>query len=197
MEENRSRANRRRRKKRRKKIIRRLVVAVIFLLAVVIAVVLWMNSSRQVEEGVEFLSQGNYEQAEAKFLEAIEKDKSPDEAYRGLGMALWEQQDYEGAKDVFFNALENDAEPTGTIYNFLGNCESELGNWEEAIQYYEKGIVSEDCSDDMMQEMLFNEIAAYEKLGDYESAKVKLEAYTEKYPDDEKAAKEAEFLETR
>ena len=75
MEENRSRANRRRRKKRRKKIIRRLVVAVIFLLAVVIAVVLWMNSSRQVEEGVEFLSQGNYEQAEAKFLEAIEKEE--------------------------------------------------------------------------------------------------------------------------
>ncbi|MEI3218996.1 MAG: tetratricopeptide repeat protein [Lachnoclostridium sp.] len=45
--------------------------------------------------------------------------------------------------------------------------------------------------------MMFNEIAAYEKMGDYETAKEKLREYTEKYPDDENAAKEAEFLETR
>ena len=49
----------------------------------------------------------------------------------------------------------------------------------------------------MKQEMRFNEIAAYEKTGDYESARTKLKEYVEDYPDDERAAKEAEFLETR
>ena len=56
---------------------------------------------------------------------------------------------------------------------------------------------AEDVSDEMMQEMRFNEIAAYEQSGDMESAKSKLKDYTADYPDDEKAAKEAEFLETR
>ena len=174
-----------------------MAAAVIILTIAVIAVVLWINRAKPVEEGVEFMSQGNYEQAEEKFLEAIEKDKNLGEAYRGLGMALWEQQDYEGARDAFLNALENDAGQTGTIYNFLGSCESQLGNWESALEYYDKGIASEDCSAEMMQEMRFNEIAAYEKLGDYESAKAKLSEYTAEYPEDEKAAKEAEFLETR
>ena len=45
--------------------------------------------------------------------------------------------------------------------------------------------------------MRFNIIAAYEKLEDWENAKAKLAEYTEEYPDDEQAAKEAEFLETR
>ena len=45
--------------------------------------------------------------------------------------------------------------------------------------------------------MEYNEIAAYEAMEEWESAKVKLEAYTEAYPDDEKAAKELEFLNTR
>ena len=49
----------------------------------------------------------------------------------------------------------------------------------------------------MMQEMRFNEIVAYEQAGDIESARSKLADYTADYPDDEKAAKEAEFLETR
>ena len=69
--------------------------------------------------------------------------------------------------------------------------------FKKTLDYYAKGIASEDCSDEMMQEMMFNEIAAYEKMGDYETAKEKLREYTEKYPDDENAAKEAEFLETR
>ena len=54
-----------------------------------------------------------------------------------------------------------------------------------------------DCSDDMKQEIQFNVIVCYEKLEDWDSAKAKLEDYVTAYPDDEKAAKEAEFLKTR
>ena len=45
--------------------------------------------------------------------------------------------------------------------------------------------------------MLYNEVMAYERLKDWEGAKVKMAAYVAKYPDDTDAQKEAEFLETR
>lgn len=49
----------------------------------------------------------------------------------------------------------------------------------------------------MIQEMEYNEIICYEQTADWENAKQKITEYTEKYPDDENAKKEAEFLETR
>ena len=64
-------------------------------------------------------------------------------------------------------------------------------------KYYEKALDHSDCSDDMKQEIQFNVIVCYEKLEDWDNAKVKLEDYVTAYPDDEKAAKEAEFLKTR
>ena len=48
-----------------------------------------------------------------------------------------------------------------------------------------------------LQEMLYNEVMAYEGLRDWDGAKVKMEAYVAKYPDDADAKKEAEFLKTR
>lgn len=149
------------------------------------------------EEGVELLEQEKYSEAEDKFLEAVDEEKNLGEAYRGLGIARWEQEDYEGAKEAFEQALSNDAKKTATIYNFLGNCDMKLSNAKSALNYYRLGMAAEDASDEMIQEMRFNEIAAYEQMGDIESAKAKLSSYTEDYPDDEKAAKEAEFLETR
>ena len=41
--------------------------------------------------------------------------------------------------------------------------------------------------------MSYNEIIAYEKLHDWSSAKAKISAYVEKYPDDEKAKKKQNF----
>ncbi|MDE6937143.1 MAG: tetratricopeptide repeat protein, partial [Lachnospiraceae bacterium] len=43
----------------------------------------------------------------------------------------------------------------------------------------------------------FNSIAAYEKLGDMDTARTLLKEYVADYPDDESAVKEAQFWETR
>ena len=45
--------------------------------------------------------------------------------------------------------------------------------------------------------MEFNEIICCEQLADWENAKEKADEYIKKYPDDEAAQKEAEFLQTR
>ena len=86
---------------------------------------------------------------------------------------------------------------TPEIYNLMGNCCMKLDQAKQALNYYRLGLEEEDASDELKQEMRLNEIAAYEMSGDMESAKSKLKSYIQDYPDDERAAKEAEFLETR
>ncbi len=49
----------------------------------------------------------------------------------------------------------------------------------------------------MMQTLSFNEIVAYEYLGDYRQASILMENYLKNYPDDAQAKREYEFLSTR
>lgn len=149
------------------------------------------------KSGVKALENKEYEEAAKNFSEAVEKDNNTADAYRGLGIALWETKDYEGARDALEKALQAGTEKTGTIYNLLGNCELKLGNAKEAAVYFETGLEEKNLSDQLRQEMLFNTIVSYEQMGDTETAKTLLTEYVTEYPDDEEAVKEAEFLETR
>lgn len=150
-----------------------------------------------VKEGTGYLEKENYKKAETAFQQAAEEDKEDPEAWRGLGIAKWEQKDYKGALEAFRSVLENGGEQTGELYNLMGSCALKLDEPKQALNYYRLGISSEDVSDELMQEMRRNEIVAYEKTGDAESAKKKLESYMSDYPDDKAAAKEEKFLETR
>ena len=149
------------------------------------------------EEGMEQLKSGKYKEAEASFKQAVDKENNLADSYRGLGIACFEQKDYEGAKEAFEQALKEGSRKTGTIYNFLGSCELELENYEASLSCYEKGLAAEGNSKKLIQEMEYNMIVAYEGMEDWDQAKEKLEDYLDKYPDDEEAAKEAEFLKTR
>ena len=119
------------------------------------------------------------------------------DSYRGLGIAYYEQEKYKDALAAFENAVSAGTKETGTICNMMAVCKMQTENYEDAISYYEKALDYSDCSDDMKQEIQFNVIVCYEKLEDWDNAKAKLEDYVAAYPDDEKAAKEAEFLKTR
>ena len=121
------------------------------------------------KKGVESLENKDYAAAQENFQKAVEDKKNVADSYRGLGIAYYEQEKYKDA----------------------------LAAFEKAISYYEKALDHSDCADDMKQEIQFNVIVCYEKLEDWDNAKAKLEDYVTAYPDDEKAAKEAEFLKTR
>lgn len=149
------------------------------------------------KEGVEYLEKGKYKEAVEQFEQAVEAGQNVGEAYRGIGMAKWEQKDYEGARDAFKHAIESKAEKTAAIYNLLGSCEMELDNPKGALSYYRLALSAEDADKGLIREVKFNMIAAFEQSGDWESARAKLKEYIAEYPDDEKAQKEAEFLETR
>lgn len=148
------------------------------------------------EEGVLLLQEHKYKEAIQEFEKAVEKEINIADAYRGIGIAKWELRDYEGARDSFQKALKNEAVPTATLYNFLGVCELQLNNHQKALSYFRIGMAAE-CSEELLREMRYNEIVCFEALGEWESAKAKLQEYVADYPDDERASKEAEFLETR
>lgn len=150
-----------------------------------------------VGDGLEQLEKKEYAEAIASFEEAIEKEKEPSEAYRGIGIAYWEQEKYAEAKTAFQQALQNGAPETGTIYNFLGICSLKEGSLDQALSYFENGIQCEEEGSSLRQEMEFNVISICEQKLDWENAKLKMEEYIAKYPDDEKAVKEAAFLKTR
>ena len=152
---------------------------------------------KYLKEGLAHLEAGEYEEAIESFKTAEEKKQNRAEALRGIGMARWELGEYEAARNAWEEALENGAKRTATLYYFLGSCEMQLENPKAAINYYNLGLSSKDVTDEQKQEMLFHQIAAYEQCGDMESAKAKLSEYLESYPDDERALKEQEFLETQ
>lgn len=165
--------------------------------AVILAAFSLAGCSSASEKGLEYLQDGEYDQAIEEFQKAVDKDDNPGDAYRGIGIAKWEQEDYEGAREAFMSALENGAQKTGTLYNFIGCCALRLDDASSAVNYFNLGISQADNSAELEQEMKFNVIAAYEQMEDWESARAKLQEYLEEYPDDEAAQKEMAFLETR
>ncbi len=149
------------------------------------------------EDGVKNLENEEYEEAIENFTKEIDEEKNVADSWRGIGISYYEQGDYARAVEAFDEALVNGTEETATIYGLLGDCQYSLGDYTEAIRCYEQGLNLGDGSESLNQGMAFNIISAYEQIGDYDSAKERLETYVSQYPDDETAAKEYEFLETR
>ena len=153
------------------------------------------------------LEDGNYKEAVTAFQKAVDEGKKTAEAYRGLGMAYYEQEDYASAKDAFEKALAAGGEKNQVIYNLLGICGMKLNDYNYALEQFNQGIsLSQNSGTSMenaesfsevLQEMRFNQIVCYEKLGDWENAKTKIAEYIQVYPDDADAQREAKFLETR
>lgn len=158
-----------------------------------------------VEEGIKALEAGEYKEA-AEYFEKAASGKEKEEAaegYRGLGFAYYEEGNYEEALNAFEKALDSGATQTVELYNLMGVCSMHLGNYEAALEAVRSGLAiaensdGESAKEDLIREMRYNEIICCEKTADWTAAKEKMEQYLADYPDDEKAAREAAFLQTR
>ena len=69
------------------------------------------------------------------------------------------------------------------------------GEYEKALTAFQAGKQLEDSK--YLQALSYNEIVAYEYLGEYQKAAVLLETYLKAYPDDGQARREQGFLSTR
>ncbi len=135
---------------------------------------------------------GDYSTARTE-LEKAKETTGSSEVISLLGQTYEALGDYNYAASVYSNYLNET--PDAQIYNQLGLCDLQIGEYEGALAAFQAGIAMEGNS--LMQSLKFNEIVAYEYLGDFNQAKVLMQKYLETYPDDARARREYEFLETR
>lgn len=192
----------------------------------------WYQGKSVVEEyvqkGVQLLQEENYEEAIGQFEKAIaseetqqDKDDSMSvtekgtpyitEAYRGLGMVYFAQQDYENARMNLQQVIDLGGEETPILYNLMGLSAMYLEDYDGALSAFEAGAALPETgtyTDEsnteqsvdyaaVIQEMKFNRIICFEKKLDWANAKLEMEAYTAAYPGDTSVQKEAEFLSTK
>lgn len=122
------------------------------------------------------------------------REKGDEATLLYLGRTYEALGDYNYAASVYnaYLAEHNDSEQ---IYNQLGMCKMKMGSYQEALTAFQAGMNVEDNS--MLQTLQFNEIAAYEYLGEFKKAAVLMENYVKTYPDEEAALRENVFLQTR
>lgn len=141
---------------------------------------------------------GDYENArnylETARTNAKEKDKKEASIVYMLG------QTYEQLGDTNYAAVLYEEYLAGNqdnveIYNQLGLCKLKSEDYQGALTAFQTAQQIETNS--LTQNLKYNEIVAYEYLGDFTKAKVLMEAYLKSYPDDSQALREYEFLKTR
>lgn len=153
------------------------------------------NSSKQMDAydiGRIYYYLEEYQKAYIALEEA--KEKGGAESYLYLGRAYEATGDYNYAANVY-NSYLSKGTGTAEMYNQLGLCEMARGEYQKALEAFQAGKQIEE--NDYLQTLLFNEIAVYEYLGEYQTAAALLDSYLKAYPDDEEAKREQEFLSTR
>ena len=111
-----------------------------------------------------------------------------------LGRTYEALGDYNYASGIYAGYTEND-QSKAEIYNQLGLCRMQMKEYSQALEAFQAAMNIEDNG--MMQTLKFNEIVAYEYMGDYKTASALMSSYLTSYPDDGTARREYEFLKTR
>lgn len=157
------------------------------------------------EERTEYLSRsvifhamaGHTDQALEKYtrLYELEPDKSETaDALLSLGQAFIEKDRISEALELFEKAV-NDGIASGKLYNEMAVCLLEDGELDRALEYLEQGIAAGD--ETVMQELLVNKAAVYEKKLDFAKALEILQQCASSYGTTPEIDKEIAFLKTR
>lgn len=150
------------------------------------------NKMTAYDKGRMYYYLGEYQQAYIALEDA--RSEGGAEAYLYLGRAYEATGDYNYASSVYNAYLAKDT-TNAEIYNQLGLCEMTKGEYEKALSAFQSGMKAEN--NNIQQTLAYNEIIAYEYLGDFQKATVLMKTYLQNYPDDTKAKREYEFLSTR
>lgn len=154
------------------------------------------------------LAMEDYEKILALEAKAVEKANSPvkqeaesddsfgelEEAIAALGQALIEAERYDDAVALCESRTAVGA-GSAELYNQLGLALMNLGQYDQALEYLERGIQSGDEA--VMPKLLYNQAAVYEKKLDFARALELLEEYASQYGTTPEVEKELAFLRTR
>ncbi len=129
-----------------------------------------------------------------KIYAAAPEGKETAEILLSLGQALTDKGRFDEAIGLYEKAVSGGMQ-SGEIYNRMAVCELEAGEIDSALRYLEQGIAVNDSS--VMDSLLLNQAAAYEKKLDFKRALAVLEQYCAAYGATETVQKEMDFLRSR
>ena len=135
---------------------------------------------------------GDIPNAQTELLKAAEKGEGDARLY--LGKIYLEQQDPASAR-AMYQEYAQEGGNGARAYNGLALCDMAEGNYDGALANIESGLGAAGQED--VQELLYNEVVAYEYKRDLATAKSKITEYLMRFPDDEDAQRESAFLQSR
>ena len=136
----------------------------------------------------------DYQTAAVSLEEARNADQDSAEATLYLGRSYEAIGEYNYASNVYESFLARNSSEC-LIYDQLAICRMKLGEYAKALDAIQAGMQAGDPS--VMRSLSFNEIVAYEHLGEFKKAQALIGSYLEMYPEDEAAKREQIFLQTR
>ena len=145
------------------------------------------------ERGKVYYYMQDYDNARTELTTASEKGST--EAALILGMVYMAQGDTANARSFYQQYIDADGEDPAKGYNGLALCDIADGDYDSALQNISQGLG--DATSDEMRDLLFNEIVVYEKKLDFSTALSKAQEYVQTFKDDEAAAKELTFRQSR
>lgn len=145
------------------------------------------------ERGKVYYYMDDYENARTELTTAA--DKGSTEATLILGMVYMAQGDTSNARSFYQQYIDADGNDPAKGYNGLALCDISDGDYDSALQNISQGLG--DATSDEMRDLLFNEIVVYEKKLDLSTALSKAQEYVQTFKDDDAAAKELTFLQSR
>lgn len=113
---------------------------------------------------------------------------------KDIGEAL-KSQEKESEALTFYEQAEADGLADSEIYNQIGLCYLERGEYTKAGEIFEKGLNAPDQT--AAADLAFNRAVALEYQRDYAGALKAFESYVSQYGPDERAEHEIQFLKTR
>lgn len=127
-------------------------------------------------------------------LDPEKKAPGRTKALLAAGVAMEKAGTVSDAMNLYEAAL-NEGEQGAELYNRMGLCKMTQKDWDGAIEYFKKGLSSEDST--RVPELLFNQAVAQEYKGDFKTALDLMQQYVSVHGSDEEAEREITFLKTR
>lgn len=133
----------------------------------------------KVQQGITLTSQGRYDQAEKAFNQALDY-KNDQEVYYNLARLYLRQNQYNKTREFLAEQIEQGRlQPDAEVCYLLGTASFGLGDYKNAISYFEKAIESGPLGKE--NQLAMRDLAvSYGRNGDYQKAEDILEKLRQK-----------------